>query len=182
KGDWKQRKLGQAFSERKEKSSSGNLLSVTIANGVVRAESLDRKDNSSKDKSNYRCVRIGDIAYNSMRMWQGASGVSLFNGIVSPAYTVLVPKENINPVFFAAIFKHPTMIQIFRANSQGLTSDTWNLKYRELKHIMVNVPTIHEQITISHLLQILDHIIALHQNKMTALKSIKTSLLQKLFV
>lgn len=160
---WEQRKLGQLFSERKEKSANGNLLSVTIGSGVVRADSLDRRDNSSKDKSNYRMVHVGDIAYNSMRMWQGASGVSQFDGIVSPAYTVLIPNKDVHAPFFGAMFKRHMMIQIFEANSQGLTSDTWNLKYRELKHIGVSAPSFQEQVAISILLQKLDNTIALHQ-------------------
>ena len=39
-----------------------------------------------------------------MRMWQGASGVSQYNGIVSPAYTVLVPNKNSNSNFYAILF------------------------------------------------------------------------------
>lgn len=80
---WQQRKLGELFKERSERSNQGELISVTITNGVVPASSLERKDNSSEDKSNYKQVKTGDIAYNTMRMWQGASGVSPYSGILS---------------------------------------------------------------------------------------------------
>ena len=56
---------------------------------------LGRHDNSNDNKSKYKKVCVGDIAYNSMRMWQGASGYSPYEGIVSPAYTVLSPNANL---------------------------------------------------------------------------------------
>ena len=148
---WEQRKLGELFNERKEKSSQGELLSVTINSGIVKFDTLDRKNNSSADKSNYRVVRYGDIAYNSMRMWQGASGLSMYNGIVSPAYTVITPRTNTDAGFMAVNFKRKSMIQVFQRNSQGLTSDTWNLKFPVLKNIRISIPKITEQQIITEL-------------------------------
>lgn len=145
------------------------MISVTINSGVVRAEDLDRRDNSSQDKSNYKMVKAGDIAYNSMRMWQGASGYSPYDGILSPAYTVLIPEQGAYPQFFAYLFKRPNMIQIFQRNSQGLTSDTWNLKFPALKSIKTNAPKYNEQVKIAGLFASLDDLIALHQRKLSHL-------------
>lgn len=97
---WEQRKLRDIFVERSERSGDGELISVTINSGVVKASELDRRDNSSENKSNYKIVEVGDIAYNSMRMWQGASGYSDYKGILSPAYTVITPRQGINSEFF----------------------------------------------------------------------------------
>ena len=51
------------------------LLSVTISHGVVRQADLlsdsSKKDSSNEDKSAYKLVEPGDIAYNKMRAWQG---------------------------------------------------------------------------------------------------------------
>ena len=74
-------------------------------------------------------MKIGDIVYNTMRMWQGASGYSAYEGIVSPAYTVIIPQEQVFPLFFAYLFKTQSLINRFRIHSQGLTTDTWNLKF-----------------------------------------------------
>ena len=154
---------------------------MTINSGVVRFEDLDRKDNSSEDKSNYKVVKIGDIAYNSMRMWQGASGYSPYNGILSPAYTVIVPNSGYYSRFFAFDFKRFDRIQIFKSNSQGLTSDTWNLKYPALSLIKVLSPEMEEQIAIADFLTKFDTLISLHQRKLDNVKMLKKSLLQKLF-
>ena len=162
---WEQRKLGECFDERSERSSEGQLLSVTINSGVVLASIIDRKDNSSKDKSKYKVVKINDIAYNSMRMWQGASGWSAYNGIISPAYTVLVARQNIDSQYFSFYFKRTDVINEFQKYSQGLTSDTWNLKYPMLKGIKVQVPSLDEQIKLRNVFKHFDSLIALHQRK-----------------
>ena len=94
--DWEQRKLGDCFTERVESMPGGELISVTINEGIKKFSELGRHDNSNDDKSKYKKVCVGDIAYNSMRMWQGASGYSPYEGIVSPAYTVLSPNSGIN--------------------------------------------------------------------------------------
>ena len=180
--DWEERKLGDVFSERSERSSEGELISVTINSGVVKASELDRKDNSSNDKSNYKKVEVGDIAYNSMRMWQGASGYSSYDGILSPAYTVIIPKEGTDSKFFAYDFKRHDMIQTFKRNSQGLTSDTWNLKFPTLKSVKVMVPCMEEQTKISNFFERLDTTITLHQRKLDLLKEQKKGFLQKMFV
>lgn len=179
--DWEKRKLESIFKERTERSSEGTMLSVTINDGVVLANSLSRKNVSSSDKSNYKLVRKDDIAYNSMRMWQSASGVSNYEGIVSPAYTVLIPEHDVNSSFFGYYFKRTVMKQVFQKNSQGLTSDTWNLKYPLLKNIVVQIPSIEEQIKISEFLKQVDKLIAVNQRKVDLLKKKKAGYLQKLF-
>lgn len=179
--NWEQVKIKDCFTERSERSTEGELISVTINSGVIKASDLDRKDNSSSDKSNYKVVKVGDIAYNSMRMWQGASGFSPYDGILSPAYTVITPKENSNPKFFAYNFKRHEMIWTFQINSQGLTSDTWNLKFPALSSIKMAVPSYEEQTKIAHFFEKLDQQIALHQRKLELLKDTKKSLLQKMF-
>ncbi|WP_270655880.1 restriction endonuclease subunit S [Eubacterium callanderi] len=181
-GAWEQRKLGEVFTERSERSGEGELISVTINSGVVKASELDRKDNSSDNKSNYKKVKVGDIAYNSMRMWQGASGYSLYDGILSPAYTVIIPRKNVESKFFAYDFKRHEMIQTFKRNSQGLTSDTWNLKFPTLKTVKVMVPSFNEQRKISAFFERLDYLITLHQHELEKLQNIKKSCLKMMFV
>ncbi|EMF0284025.1 restriction endonuclease subunit S [Enterococcus hirae] len=180
--DWEERTLGDVFSERSERSSEGELISVTINSGVIKASELDRKDNSSDNKSNYKKVEVGDIAYNSMRMWQGASGYSSYEGILSPAYTVIIPKEGTDSKFFAYDFKRYDMIQTFKRNSQGLTSDTWNLKFPTLKLVKIMVPSIEEQKQIAAFFERLDNTIALHERELDVLKETKKGFLQKMFV
>lgn len=180
--DWKKRVIGDIFIERKQRGAEGELISVTINSGVVKAHELNRKDNSSSNKSNYKRVEVGDIAYNSMRMWQGASGFSKYSGILSPAYTVITPKNDVHSLFFSYYFKNINMIQNFQKYSQGLTSDTWNLKFPSLKEININVPDYSEQKNIANFIVKIDQILLQYENKLSRLEKIKTSLLRKMFI
>lgn len=164
--EWEQRKLGEVLKERSERANgSEELLSVTIGNGVIKQADSDKRNTASDDKSNYKIVRKGDLPYNSMRMWQGAVGNSEYDGIVSPAYTVLVPTEEANSKFFMELFKKESTLQIFQRWSQGLTSDTWNLKYPALSTIQFYIPSVLEQTKIADYFIQLDHLITLHQRK-----------------
>ena len=181
--DWEQRKLGDCFTERVESMPDGELISVTIKDGIKKFSELGRHDNSNDDKSKYKKVCVGDIAYNSMRMWQGASGYSPYEGIVSPAYTVISPNLGIYSKCLAYQFKLPEMIRTFQVNSQGITSDNWNLKYPTLSQIEIFVSKDEEEQTqIAEYFANLDNLIALHQRKLEKLKNIKKSCLEKMFI
>ena len=157
------------------------LLSVTMNDGVMPRSEIESKDNSSEDKSNYKVVLTGDMVYNSMRMWQGANGISPCDGIVSPAYTVLMPKIPISNGYFAAFFKSPNLINEFRRNSQGMTSDTWNLKYPQIETIKVCIPALSEQNRVADMLRTLERRIAKQAQLVDNLKKYKRGVMQRIF-
>ena len=171
---YKQCRIGDIYAERSQRGASDmELLSVTMNDGVKPRSEIEGKDNSSEDKSNYKIVRKGDMVYNSMRMWQGANGISPCDGIVSPAYTVLMPKQEINNGYFAALFKSTNLINEFRKNSQGMTSDTWNLKYPQIETIKVQIPSVSEQDKVSALFSVLDARIVAQAQLVESLKKYK---------
>ena len=181
--EWKKEKLGNLFKERIENNINGELLSVTINNGIIKASDNGRFDNSNNDKSHYKVVKIGDIVYNTMRMWQGSSGYSAYEGIVSPAYTVIIPQEQVFPLFFAYLFKTQSLINRFRVHSQGLTTDTWNLKFTGFSIIEVCFPKSKlEQQKIASYFCNLDKQISLQTQHLEKLKQIKAACLDKMFV
>ena len=178
---YKQCRIGDIYAERSQRGASDmELLSVTMNDGVKPRSEIEGKDNSSEDKSNYKIVRKGDMVYNSMRMWQGANGISPCDGIVSPAYTVLMPKQEINNGYFAALFKSVTLINEFRKNSQGMTSDTWNLKYPQIETIKVQIPSVSEQDKVSELFSVLDERIATQAQLVESLKKYKRGVVRTL--
>jgi type I restriction enzyme M protein len=159
--DWQPVSLGQVFAERSERGAPDRvLLSVTLGRGVVPASEVERVNEASADRSNYKSVQPGDIAYNTMRMWQGASGLSSLEGIVSPAYTVISPRAGQCGSFWAQMFKRRDVVYLFERYSQGLTSDTWNLKYPSLAEIVLHAPAFDEQVKIAGLLDALDELVS----------------------
>lgn len=177
---WSEFHLGDLFKERSERANDHLLLvSITRENGIIPRDE-DRKDNSSEDKSKYLRICPGDIGYNTMRMWQGVSALSSLEGIVSPAYTICTPNRGIDGEFMAYLFKLPRIINLFYRHSQGLTSDTWNLKYHHFQEIKVTIPEIEEQKAIAMTLRICDEEINLLKKGLAAIQKQKRGLMQKL--
>ena len=181
-GEWKEERLGKLFLERKETNCEGlQMLAITGTQGIIPRKELDLKDNSSEDKSKYLRVCVGDIGYNTMRMWQGVSAYSNYEGIVSPAYTILKPCPSINAKYYAYLFKMPEIIFLFYRFSQGLVDDTRNLKYEHFKKIKVFYPPdIEEQAAIAEVLSVADREIDLLQQNIKQEKQKKKALMQLL--
>jgi type I restriction enzyme S subunit len=180
-GKWKQVRTKFLFKERKE-ANRGNLplLSITNGDGIIPREDTDRKDTSNEDKSKYLRICRGDIGYNTMRMWQGVSALSSLEGIVSPAYTICIPGEKLYPLFVAYLFKMPFMIHRFYRYSQGLTSDTWNLKYPHFSEVKMPLPSIEEQERIAETLSSAQQEIDLLKQLVEKYKTQKRGLMQKM--
>lgn len=148
------------FMEIKERDHpEEEMLSVTIMRGVIKQEALlqsgSKKDSSNEDKSAYKLVCPGDIAYNKMRAWQGAIGVSTFRGIVSPAYVVVRPRGENNPRYFHYLFRTPGFAKEAERWSYGITSDMWSLRPEHFRMICSCLPPLDEQIAI---VRYLDHV------------------------
>jgi len=181
-GSWKKRLLGDLFINRQERGYAQlPLLSVTSEDGVIPQQSTNRKKSASADKTRYLRIVPGDIVYNTMRMWQGRSAYVTQEGIVSPAYTVCKPKNDVNGLFYSYYFKNSELITEFWKYSQGIVSDTLNLKFSAFSEISVACPQPGEQQKIADFLSSLDALIAAQVDKIDALKAHKKGLMQQLF-
>ena len=134
------------------------MLSVTITEGVIRQQALledsSKKDASRLDRSAYKLVRPSDIAYNKMRAWQGAVGMSEYRGIISPAYVVQRPRHGTNSRYLHHLLRTPAFSKEAERWSYGITSDMWSLRPEHFKMIYTCVPPLPEQTAI---VRYLDH-------------------------
>ncbi len=128
------------------------LLSVTITRGVIPQDRLltetSKKDSSNLDKSKYKLVQTGDIAYNKMRAWQGAIGASNHRGIVSPAYIVQRPRPGLSAEYVHHLLRTPAFAKEAERWSYGISSDQWSLRAEHFKMIYSVRPPIEEQTAI----------------------------------
>lgn len=167
-------KLGDFFKSHRERGIAGlTMLSVTMDKGVVPRDSLDRKMETNLSDEEHLLVRKGDIVYNMMRMWQGASGLADRDGLLSPAYVVLSPKKGIDALYASYLFKSQRMIYLFWAYSYGLTGDRLRLYFDDCKNIPITIPPISEQKKIAKILSAWDKAIETYD------MLIKNSFLQK---
>ena len=179
---WKIHKLQDLFTERNETNRTDlPLLSITGDRGVILQTESEKRDTSNDDKSKYKRIAKGDIGYNTMRMWQGRSALSGLEGIVSPAYTIVVPNTtDVDGYYMSVLFKQPRLVYDFWTHSQGLVGDTLNCKYRDFGQVHICCPPLAEQKAITEVLTAADREIELAKEKLERLRRQKRGLMQQL--
>jgi type I restriction enzyme S subunit len=132
------------------------LLSVYLNHGVVPFRSVKEKrtNATSEDLSNYQAVDPGDFVLNNQQAWRGSVGVSMHQGIVSPAYLVLSLGPRINPKYANLLFRERSMVAQYLIASKGVGSIQRNLYWPHLKRIPIILPPLPEQAAI---VRFLDH-------------------------
>ena len=180
--DWKEQRLGKFFTSSRSKGSDGMpTLSVTLMRGLISRDDIVRKTETNLDADEHLLVREGDIAYNMMRMWQGAFGRSNREGIVSPAYVVLRPLALADSGYFEYAFRRARSIYLFWAYSYGLTNDRLRLYANDFLRIPFAAPTLTEQRKIADFLTALDRRIQQLNQKQALLEDYKKGVMQQIF-
>ena len=148
---WEVVRNGQLFDQRDETGFPQlPILEVSLRTGVqIRdLENSDRKQMMTV-RSDYKRAVNGDIAYNMMRMWQGAVGVVPVDGLVSPAYVVAKPLRGTEPRYFGALFRtRPYMAEVNK-HSRGIVKDRIRLYWEDFKQMPSPCPPPNEQVLIS---------------------------------
>ena len=130
-----------------------NLLLLSIGiKGIVPKSQTGQKDVSSADKSLYKRVKIGDIAFNVMTAWKGGIGMSDYEGIVSPAYQVCRPTTKLVSKYFHYLFRTDLYKTTFDRASYQVVDQRHNLYYDNFKNISVIFPSFSEQTQIADFL------------------------------
>jgi len=180
--EWKDKKAGTLFINRTEAGEAElPIYSVTMNDGVIKRCLLDRNiDDIAQPEGNKKAYK-NDIAYNMMRMWQGAFGVVIEDCMVSPAYIILAPRDGVCSDFFSYLLKLPRYLRLLTSHSQGLTLDRLRLYYKDFAHISLLHPAFPEQQKIADCLSSVDELIAAQTQKLNTLKAHKKGLMQQLF-
>lgn len=181
-GAWQAKHGDDAFRSRRQRAKEGlPLYSVTMDQGMVRRDSLEREfASNAPDEANLRAFK-DDHVYNMMRMWQGAVGRATEECMVSPAYVVLEPKPDTVPAFFDYWFKRNRSLYLLWAYSYGLTNDRLRLYARDFGRVPMALPKAAEQKKIADFLGSVDERITLLQRRRDTLTQFKTGMMQRLF-
>ncbi len=142
---WSQRRMKFLFSERSEKGfPTEPLLAATQTKGVVRKEDYgDRTVTASKDFHLLKLVKSGDFVI-SLRSFQGGIEVAHCRGIISPAYTVLAPREQARRAYFRHFLKSPNFISSLTLFVTGIREGQ-NIDYVRLSRAYMPLPPEDEQ-------------------------------------
>jgi type I restriction enzyme S subunit len=176
-------RLGDYFENRQESGREGlPTLSVTMNDGLVHRDEIERRTETTLLPDQHLLVRRGDIAYNMMRMWQGACGLADTDGLVSPAYVALAPKKNIDSRFAYHWFKSERMTYLFWAYSHGLTEDRLRLYFDDFAEIPIAPPGLEQQRRMVAVLDAWDRAIDQTERLIAAKRRRKAGLIQHLFL
>lgn len=161
------------------------VLSVSIHSGVSSEELSDEENIRSiikiEDRTAYKEVKPGDVAYNMMRAWQGGIGAVSVHGMVSPAYVVARPTSALAADYFELLYRCPAFIRQMDSGSKGITDFRKRLYWDDFKNLLTLVPPRDEQATIVlHIAELstkIEDAVAIKEEQIAALKEYKTSLI-----
>ena len=153
---WDVRRNGRLFAERNETGFEDlPILEVSLRTGArVRDVDNGARKQQMADRSKYKRAVKGDIAYNMMRMWQGAVGVAPVDGLISPAYVVARPFPEVDPRYYAYLFRTLAYMREVNKVSRGIVSDRNRLYWDEFKQMPSAFPPTEEQTRIADFLDV----------------------------
>ena len=178
--EWEIVKLGDMFDNFKEKNNEDKIiLASTIDKGVIPNSLTERKIIRKKESlSNYKLVKKGCFVI-SLMSFQSGFEYSDYEGIISPAYTVLKPKIEMAHYFYKYYFKSFKFIKDLRPYAEGIRHGK-QIKFKACKDILVPYPSIEEQEKIGGYLSLLDAEIDNLKKQKELIKEMKRGAMQKL--
>lgn len=179
-GEWKKLGAGEIFKSITKKGfADEELLSATQDRGMIPRTMLEgRVTMPTTGTEGFKLVEIGDFVI-SLRSFQGGLEYSYYRGLVSPAYTVLKPKKEINEEFYKQYFKSYEFIGRLATAVIGIR-DGKQISYDDFCIVKIPNPTIEEQTAIAQVLLVVDKEISLLKAKAKKLREQKKGLMQQL--
>ncbi len=170
------------FKNHTDKKHNGDLeiLAATQENGIVPRSQIGIDIQCSEEGVNgYKKVSKGDFVI-SLRSFQGGIEYSEYDGIVSPAYTVLQPVREISDGYYRNYFKTDSFTQRLNGAVYGIR-DGKQIGYQDFGDMYIHCPPIDEQKKIAEVLSCCDRVIELKQQLIAELQRLKSGFLQAMF-
>ncbi|MDQ8995933.1 restriction endonuclease subunit S [Acinetobacter soli] len=145
------------FKEINERSESGEetLLSVSEYYGVKpREEKIADGDFLTRAESleGYKKCYPNDLVMNIMLAWKRGLGVSKYEGIVSPAYSVFRFSEQVNSDYIHYLLRTEEYTKYFKTRSTGIIDSRLRLYPESFGDIFILFPTLEIQTQIANFL------------------------------
>lgn len=155
------------------------VLAVTQDQGVVPRAMLDRRITMElSDPATFKVVRKDDFVI-SLRSFQGGLEHSAYEGLVSPAYTVLRCGSDLNPSFYRHYLKSPDFLKRLAVAVIGIR-DGKQINFTDFASIKLPLPQPERQARIAAILDESEKEIALLKLRADQLRMQKRGLMQKI--
>lgn len=116
------------------------LLSVSEYYGVApKSEKIDEGDfiTHAETLDGYKICQEGDIVQNIMLAWKRATGMSNYEGLISPAYCIYRPFKGVDSKYYHYLFRTDVYADLFKQFSTGIIDSRLRLypaKFLSLKY------------------------------------------------
>ena len=173
---WKVRKLKYAFDERSDKGYPNEPLLVSSQNMGVVLKSVygKRTVEALKDLDKLKLVKVGDYVV-SLRSFQGGIEYAYYQGIISPAYTIMEPHKDCKSDYYKFLLKSAPFIKLLTTCVTGIREGQ-NVDYKKLRNVEIPIPPRAEQ---EQIVRFLDWKVS-KINKKVALKRRSLDLIKEL--
>jgi len=156
------------------------LLSATQNRGVIPRSMMESRVMTPLGSvENYKLIKKGDFAI-SLRSFQGGIEFSEYQGLISPAYTVLRPKIELNEDFYKFFLKSYVFIEKYLRLAVIGIRDGKQISIPDFMKIKIPSPTLQEQQQVAEILTIAQKEINLLKKLAEQYKTQKRGLMQKL--
>ena len=147
---WDVVKVKWLWKEVDDRSEDGTeqLLSVSQYVGVTLATNEPR----SESLKGYRRCQPNDLVMNIMLAWLGGLGVSNYEGVVSPAYSVFRLTSGNDAHYLGYLYRTKRFLSEFVRNSAGIVPSRWRLYPQKFGNIQTLLPPKPEQTAIARFL------------------------------
>lgn len=183
---WKMQKIKWAFMERSEKGYPEEQLLVASQNmGVVPKQIYGKRTvEAMKDLDKLKLVKQGDYVV-SLRSFQGGIEYAHYQGIISPAYSIMQPKEDFCSGYYRFLFKSVPFIKLLTTCVTGIREGQ-NIDYKELKNHYIPVPPRAEQGQIVRFLDWkvseINKLIGIRRKEIQKLEELKSCIIDKFVI
>ena len=169
------------FTSISEKNNGNEeLLSVTQNRGVIPRANLEGRVMSPEGSTDgYKLVKKGDFAI-SLRSFQGGIEYSIYQGLISPAYTVLRSKLKIDYEFYRHFFKSYIFIEKYLSIAVIGIRDGKQISIPDFMTVKIPYPSLEQQKKIAFVLNTARQEIDLLKKQAEAYRKQKRGLMQKL--
>ena len=152
---WQMRRTKFLFNQRAQKGFPEEpLLAATQTKGVVpKSHYESRTVTAQKDFHLLKLVEVGDYVI-SLRSFQGGIEYAHYRGIISPAYTILMPasEDTVKREYFEFFFKSQTFVNSLTLFVTGIREGQ-NIDYERLSRSPMPLPPVEEQVAIGRFLR-----------------------------
>ena len=140
--------------EKNEDAACQSYLSLMANVGIIPYEEKgDIGNKKPEDLSKCKIVYQGDFVINSMNYGIGSYGVSAYEGVCSPVYIVLTPRQAVvEPRFAFRIFEDKRFQAYAQSLGNGILAHRCAIGWDDLKGIVVGIPSAAEQKSILNFL------------------------------